>query len=163
MKLDVSEALAHPGQEYPFSGSQAMADQEIGGDTIHFEDCAVRGVLMADDQGDIAVRGEVSTVAHARCANCLAPAQAAVTNTFDEVFRRGGDPEDIEIFAYEGKEIDPDRLIMSYAIMALPIRFLCREDCPGFEYRDPDPAPEEPGVQHPFAGLSQLLDKDEEV
>ena len=52
---------------------------------------------------------------------------------------------------------------MSYAVMALPIRFLCREDCPGFEYRDPEAAPSEPGIQYPFAGLQQLLEKNEEV
>ena len=71
--------------------------------------------------------------------------------------------EDDEIFAYEGHEIPLDKLVMSYAVMALPIRFLCREDCPGFEYRDPDVAPAEPGIQYPFAGLQQLLENNEEV
>ena len=47
--------------------------------------------------------------------------------------------------------------------MALPIRFLCREDCPGFEYRDPEAVPSEPGIQYPFAGLQQLLQNNEEV
>ena len=52
---------------------------------------------------------------------------------------------------------------MSYAVMALPIRFLCREDCPGLEYKDPDAVPVETGKQYPFAGLRQLLDQMEEV
>ena len=130
MKLDVSNALSHPGQEYLFSGLQAIADQEISGDTVRIDDCAVEG---------------------------------EVENEFDEVFRRNGDQEDNEIFAYEGHEILLDKLVMSYAVMALPIRFLCREDCPGFEYRDPEAVPSEPGVQYPFAGLQQLLQDNEEV
>jgi len=163
MKLDVSEALAHPGQEYRFSGTQAIADQEITGDIVRIDDCAVEGEFMADEEGQIAVRGRLRTVAHAPCANCLQDASAEVENNFDEVFQRNGDMEDDEIFAYEGHEVLLDKLVMSYAVMALPIRFLCREDCPGFEYRDPDAIPAEPGTQYPFAGLRQLLDNNEEV
>ena len=163
MKLNVTEALSHPGQEYVFSGLQAIADQEIGGQTVRIDDCQVSGVYMADEDGNISVKGQLETIAHAPCANCLADAQAKVGNDFDETFLRGGDPEDDEIFAYDGHEVDLDKLVMSYAVMALPIRFLCREDCPGFEYRDPDVAPAEPGIQYPFAGLRQLLENNEEV
>ena len=163
MKLDVSDALSHPGQEYRFSETQAIADQEISGDRVRLDDCETEGVFMADEDGNIAVRGKLRTVAHARCANCLAEAQSEIENEFDEVFQRNGDPEDDEIFAYEGHEVSLDKLVMSYAVMALPIRFLCREDCPGFEYRDPDAEPSEPGIQFPFAGLRQLLDNNEEV
>ena len=163
MKLDVSDALSHPGQEYRFSGTQAIADQEISGDRVRLDDCETEGVFMADEDGNIAVRGKLRTVAHARCANCLAEAQSEIENEFDEVFQRNGDPEDDEIFAYEGHEVSLDKLVMSYAVMALPIRFLCREDCPGFEYRDPDATRTEPGIQFPFAGLQQLPDNNEEV
>ena len=163
MKLDVSDALSHPGQEYLFSGLQAIADQEIGGDIVRIDDWAVEGVFLSDEDGNISVRGKLSTVAHAPCANCLEDATADIENEFDEVFQRGGDPEDDEIFAYEGHEVSLDKLVMSYAVMALPIRFLCREDCPGFEYRDPDAVRSEPGIQFPFSGLQQMLDNNEEV
>ena len=163
MKLDVTEALANPGQEFGFSGSQAIADQEIGGDTVSFEPCEVSGVLLAGDDGQISVRGILNTTAHARCANCLAPAEVDVETSFDETFQPWGDPEDDEIFLYSGREINLDKLVMSYAVMALPIRFLCREDCPGFEYSDRTEPAGETGIQHPFAGLKQLLEQSEEV
>jgi len=163
MKLDVSEALAHPGQEYFFSGSQAIADQRIYTDTVRMDDCHVEGTYLTDEDGNVSVKGKLRTVAHAPCANCLAEASAEIENEFDETFQLNGDPEDDEIFSYTGREISLDKLVMSYAVMALPIRFLCREDCPGFEYRDPDVAPAEPGIQYPFAGLQQLLENNEEV
>ena len=163
MKLDVSDALAHPGQEYHFSGTQAIADQEIYGTVVRIDDCAVEGTYLADDQGNIRVEGRLRTTAHAPCANCLKDASAQVENEFQEDFIRNGDPEDNEIFAYEGHEVFLDKLVMSYAVMALPIRFLCREDCPGLSYKDPDAAPVETGKQYPFAGLRQLLDQMEEV
>ena len=71
----------------------------------------------------------------------------------DEEFIRNGDQEDDEIFAYEGHLVSLSKLVMSYAVMALPIRFLCREDCPGFEYSDRTEPAGETGIQHPFAGL----------
>ena len=163
MELDVSRALAQPGQEFPFSGTQAIADQEMFGTVVRLDDCAVAGTFMADDRGNISVRGRIETVAHAPCANCLKDASATVENEFDEEFIRNGDPEDDEIFAYEGHLVSLSRLVMSYAVMALPIRFLCREDCPGFEYTDRTENPAETGIQHPFAGLRQLLDQMEEV
>ena len=163
MELDVSRALAQPGQEFPFSGTQAIADQEIYGTVVRIDDCAVSGVFMADDRGNISVRGRVETVAHAPCAKCLSDASAKVENDFDEEFIRNGDPEDDEIFAYEGHLVSLGRLVMSYAVMALPIRFLCREDCPGFEIPDRTEDPEPSGIQYPFAGLRQLLDQMEEV
>ena len=110
MKLDVSDALSHPGQEYHFSGSQAIAEQEISGDIVRIDDCAVEGGFMSDEDGNISVRGKLRTIAHAPCANCLEDAAAEIENEFDEVFRRGGDPEDDEIFAYEGHEILLDKL-----------------------------------------------------
>lgn len=163
MELDVSRALAQPGQEFPFSGTQAIADQEIYGTIVKIDDCAVEGTFMADDEGNVSVRGRIDTIAHAPCANCLQEASAKVENEFDEEFIRNGDPEDDEIFAYEGHRVSLDKLVMSYAVMALPIRFLCREDCPGFEYTDRTDIPQETGIQYPFAGLRQLLDQMEEV
>ncbi len=163
MELDVSAALSHPGQEYPFSGTQAIADQEIYGTIVRIDDCQVEGTFMADSEGTINVRGQLFTRAHAPCANCLKEAAAGIRNEFDEDFIRNGDPEDDEIFVYEGHRVPMEKLVMSYAVMALPIRFLCREDCPGFEYKDPDAAPVEPGIQYPFAGLKELLDQTEEV
>ena len=160
MELDVSTALSHPGQIFPFSGLQAIADQEIYTTIVHLDDCHVEGNYMADDEGNISVKGKLITVAHAPCANCLQDASAKVENEFDEVFIRNGDQEDDEIFAYEGHLVSMSKLVMSYAVMALPIRFLCREDCPGFEYADPDATAAEEGVQYPFAGLRQLLDHD---
>ena len=163
MKLNVSEALAQPGREFRFSGTQAIADQEISGDLVRIDDAELEGSFLSDEEGNVSLRGTIRTIAHAPCAKCLEETEAEIRNEFDETFIRGGDPEDPEIFVYEGHEIEMDRLAMSYAVMALPIRFLCREDCPGFPYHDTDAAPGQTGIQYPFAGLRQLLDDNEEV
>lgn len=168
MKLNVSEALRNPGQEYPFHGEQTIAPVEIGGDTVTFDAAELSGTYFAADDGSVSVDGSLKTVAHAHCANCLEPASATVEASFRETFLRNGNPDDDEIFVYEGYQVDLDKLAMSYAVLALPMRFLCREDCPGFDAQngadnDFNLCQKELPGQHPFAALQQLLTKDEEV
>ena len=166
MKLDVSTALRTPGQEYAFHERQAMAPVEALGETVSFDDVEVKGTFQTLDDGSVTVDGTLTTVAHARCANCLAPAKAEVTGSFRETFVRGGDPEDDEIFVYDGYLVNLDRLILTYIMLNMPMRFLCGEDCEGmkayvegdrsvFLYREGEP----PRTQNPFAGLQQLLEQ----
>lgn len=168
MKLNVSEALRNPGQEYVFRGEQTIAPVEIYGDTITFDVADMTGTYFAADDGSVTVDGSLKTVAHAPCANCLEPASADIEAAFRETIQRNGDPNDDETFSYEGYQVELEKLAMSYAVLAMPMRFLCREDCPGLgEIHGADNdfqvcQKELPG-QHPFAALQQLLTKDEEV
>ena len=54
-----------------------------------------------------------------------------------------------------------EKLAMSYAVMHLPMRFLCKPDCQGYvqylDEEDPDTCQKELTGQHPFAALQQLL------
>ena len=163
MKLDVSRALKQPGESFPLDVEQAIAPQMIGGEEVRFDPARLTGTWMALEGGDIAVDLKLTTRAHARCANCLAPAHADVSESIEELFHLGGDPEDSEIFVYTGQEIDLERLAMSYAVLGLPMRFLCREDCdkaPSYDDADIDVClcqEEELPGQRPFAALKQLL------
>ena len=161
MKLDVLQALRNPGTEYAFSVEQAMAPQDVGGSEVSFDPVKLWGKLTAAEDGSVTVEGQLSTVAHAQCANCLAPASSDVSGAFRETFIHGGDPEDDEIFAYTGGRLDLERLTLTYVLLNMPSRFLCREDCV-FEYEDADGdvmmlCQDEVNVQRPFAALQQLL------
>ncbi len=162
MTFNVSRALKQPGTPFPLDVEQAIAPQEVGGETVTFEPARLKGSFMAVDNGKVELRGVLTARAHAHCANCLAPAEAAVEEAFDEIFEPGEDTGDPEVFTYTGQEIDPERLAMSTAVLGLPPRFLCREDCDGQpDYIDADVEvclcqKELPG-QRPFAALKQLL------
>ena len=161
MFLDVSIALKHPGEPYAFRVEQEIAPQEIGGETITFDPAVL-------EEEQVTVEGELRTVAHAMCANCLAPAQAEVRVPFRETFLRDADPEDDEQYAYSGSAIGFEKLAMSLAVLNLPMRFLCKEDCQGLlkQYGgdiETTARQKELQKEHPFAALQQLLTKDEEV
>lgn len=128
MFLDVSIALKHPGEPYAFRVEQEIAPQEIGGETITFDPAVLEGTYSTEEE-QVTVEGELRTVAHAMCANCLAPAQAEVRVPFRETFLRDADPEDDEQYAYSGSAIGFEKLAMSLAVLNLPMRFLCKEDC----------------------------------
>ena len=162
MKLDVIQALRNPGQEFPFQVEQAIAPQEVSGETVTFDPALMKGVYSATEDGSVTLDGVLTTVAHARCANCLSPASADVEAEFRETFYHDGQPEDDDRFAYEGSVVELERLAMFTAMLALPMRFLCREDCPGLgAYAGKDvytrSSQEELPGQHPFAALQQLL------
>ena len=166
MKLDVSKALRDPGTSYPLDVVQTIAPQENFGEEVTFEDASLKGSYQALEDGSVVVEGTLQTVAHSHCAKCLEPASADISTPFRETFLRDGDPEDDEIFAYSSSVIDFEKLAMSYAVLNMPIRFLCREGCAGFgDYSGEDDAlnHNEDENEHPFAALRQLLREDEEV
>lgn len=72
-----------------------------------------------------------------------------------------GRPEDDEIFAYEGAQLDFAKLTLTHVLLNLPMRFLCKEDCRGFEeYEEVNQhkhCRDDANVQRPFAALQQLL------
>ncbi len=161
MKLDVLHALRNPGTEYTFTAEQTMAPQDMNGLEVSFDPVQLSGVLMAASDGSVTVDGRLTTVAHAPCANCLAPASSTVEGEFRETFIFEGDPEDDEIFAYQGSALDLERLTLCYVLLNTPMRFLCREDCV-CEFMDADDdvtmlCPDDLNVQRPFAALQQLL------
>ena len=171
MKLDVSIALKNPGQPYPLHGEQTIAPIDVYGEEVSFDDAEIEGAYTANEDGSVTVEGKLKTVAHAQCAMCLEPASAEIQATFRETFLRDGDPEDDEIFAYAGSVVGFEKLAMSYAVLNMPMRFLCSEDCGGLmEFSGADNNTDQKEMQstHPFAALQQLLDsgavkKDEEV
>ena len=139
-----------------------MAPLEITGETVALDDALLEGTYVAMENGDVVVDGTLSTVAHAHCAYCLAPASARVETDFHETFVYGGDPEDDEVFCYESGKVDFERLVLSYVVLNLPMRFVCGSDCPGtgdWESRGVSVrlSQEELPGQHPFAALKQLL------
>ena len=145
---------------------QAIAPQEISGETVTFDAALMKGVYSAAEDGSVTLDGVLTTVAHARCANCLSPAGADIEAEFRETFYHDGQPEDDDRFAYEGSAVELERLAMFTAMLELPMRFLCREDCPGLgEFAGKDvytrSSQEELPGQHPFAALQQLLDEQE--
>lgn len=172
--FDVTQALRDPGRPYPFRVEQTIAPQDVMGQTVAFDPALVAGHVIATPEGDIMVEGTMSVTAHAPCAYCLEPANTMLQAVFSETFLRDGDPEDDEVFTYTSSSLSFEKLVLSYALLELPMRLICGEECKGVpelgDGQSPikweaDVAASQKDQQnaHPFAALQQLLTKDEEV
>jgi uncharacterized metal-binding protein YceD (DUF177 family) len=165
MELDVTKALLAPGTEFPFSAGGSLPPQQVLGETVTFDPVSLTGSYSALD-GTVRLTGRLETVARAKCALCLKPAEAPLDIPFDETFRKDANELEDEDFRYEGNRVPLIHLALTLVMLNLPMRFLCREGCEGSEaYRTyireiPEgPYEEEPQMQRPFEGLQDLLEK----
>lgn len=91
----------------------------------------------------ILAAGEVDGTARLECVRCLTEFDAPFSGTFDAEFRptvevRTGEPlplpEDNEIFLIDNNhQLDLAEILRQVAILGLPMRPVCGDQCPGFE------------------------------
>ncbi len=169
MLLDISRALRSQGTEFPFELSGEIPTQDILGEPVSFDGVTLSGMYSAAGKS-VLIMGQLTAAVHARCAKCLGPAQVELMVPFREIFVQDGDPEDPDKFAFEGTFLDLSHLMLSMAVLALPMRFVCGEDCKGLcpvcgenLNKNHCTCRKEMQAKHPFEALQQLLTKDEEV
>ena len=175
MLLDISRALRAPGEDIPFLHRDAIPPQEIFGETVTFSDVLLAGHYSITDES-LRIWGKLTAAAHGHCAGCLKPVDYEVDVPFDEVFTRLSrypqkeeTHDEEERLEYEGSKVELSHLAMTLAVLDLPIRFECGEDCPALQGLTPEDTPSTHACQkdmpdqHPFSALQQLLTKDQEV
>ena len=129
--------LEFTGEEETLSESLARLKPQEGV-TI---DPTVRGSLqIVKDGGEIRLFGVVEGVVRFRCARCLSDFTLDVKAN-PNLAVRGGDltsgaeqesaEEEAEAFFVEGDEIDVGDVIVQEFLLEIPMKPLCREDCPG--------------------------------
>lgn len=167
MILDINRALSIPGVEHAFDISLSEAEGEM---KVLFPDgVRVWGTVMGAGE-TVFVRGTVEALIDADCARCLTPIHVAVTAPLDEVYAKEVDPDDPEKLAYSGHTLDISEQVHAAFLLNMPMRFLCREDCPGLcpgcganLSQGSCSCQKELPQQHPFSALQSLLTEDEEV
>lgn len=96
--------------------------------------------LTRTDRG-ILVTGRISAPVDTSCSRCLSPFACPVTFRLDEEFYPTVDvvtgmplpqPEDADSFTIdENHMLDLYEAVRQYALLALPMKPLCKQDCPG--------------------------------
>ena len=116
----------------------------------------------------VQVRGEMEFTASARCALCLKEASRAMKTTFDAVFALAPNPDNPDLYLYEGKELDLTDMATDAATLALPMQWRCRPDCKGLcpvcgadRNLTSCSCRQDSGKENPFAVLQQLMTEDE--
>ena len=154
LKIDV-ERLSDEPEEIRTELDEAWFARELEG-VVHAEQPGEGRVEFQVERmsGEkIQVTGRIQAKFAAVCGRCLEAAPVSVDEHYYMVFEPQGDvdglPDEVELTeadlsweGYQGDEIDLNPQVREQCLLAVPMRPLCREDCPGIAYDTG--APEEP-------------------
>ncbi len=168
MRLDVSKALVAEGEAIPFAGEVALPETVILGERVLFPGGAKLTGTYTSIGGTIEVCGEMAFEASARCARCLKTAEKAFVAPFDALFSLTPSEDNPDLYVYDGAWIDPLDMACDTAQLALPMRWICAEECKGLcpvcgadQNLIMCTCRIEGDIKHPFSALQQLLTEDE--
>ena len=167
--LRVGDALKNPGQEFPFEADAVMPEMEVLGDPVRFENISVTGTVVGTSE-TVSVKAEVRADVESLCARCREQVVRPIVAEMDAEFSRVPDSENPDLYAFEGTNVDLSQAISDALILALPFRFLCKEDCKGLCPKcganlnaGSCSCPKEDDDSNPFAALRMIVDHNEEV
>ena len=167
--LDVSAALKNPGQAYAFDVQPELEEMEVLSDPVRFEDVVAVGEFFGTGER-VSVRGQVTATVTSRCAKCLEPVTIPLHAEMDALFARQIDPEDPDLYLFEGSKADLTDAVRDALLLELPYRFLCSEDCKGLCSQcgvnlnlGTCTCQEGLNVDNPFSALKAIVQNDEEV
>ncbi len=129
--LNVSQALRNPGQLFPFEARVTLPGMEIFSDTVFLEDVRAEGEFLATDDGRISVKATARADARAHCSRCLEEVVTPVEAQVDALYSRVPDPDDPDLYGFEGYALDLTDAVRDALVLELPMRFLCKPDCKG--------------------------------
>lgn len=166
--LNVSRALQNPGQLYPFSMELSVEEAQVFGETVRFAQAQLEGTFLGAEK-TVTVRGELRAEATMACARCLQSVRVPLCARIDERFSRERDPNDPDVYVFEGSALDLDACAREALLLQLPMRVLCSEECKGLcpvcgaNRNQVSCACLEGEVISPFSALKAMVQNDEEV
>jgi len=97
-------------------------------------------IVMDKSNSQIVIKGEISAKAHLTCDRCNVEFDDILSNSFKNVYIFSGNPEEnnSENVIYLNRETDKIDLsadIKDYAILSVPMKILCGDDCKGLCFK----------------------------
>ena len=167
--LRVGDALKNPGQEFPFEADAMVPEMEVLGDPVRIEEITVSGTVVGTG-ATVGVKAEIRAKVESLCARCREKVFRPIVAELDAEFAREPDSEDPDLYTFEGTTLDLSQAIGDALVLALPFRFLCKEDCKGLcpkcganLNKGSCSCPKDEDDSNPFAALRLIVDHNEEV
>ena len=136
--------IPEDGLHLRFSGNEDFLSDAVKAISISGDvriDPHVRGKIdIIRRSEDVSFSGAVLGSMRQRCSRCLADFTVEKEMKLDLRLRTGGlaaqlqhsaEQEDADIVFVEGLELDPAELILQELLLEIPMKPLCREECPG--------------------------------
>lgn len=131
MIIQISSALKHPGQSFPFSVSGSIEKIDVYGDQINIENpISIEGSIMYTGE-DFFVRGNFSANYTAHCGLCGKEVTNKIECEFNEEFCITEDLSHPDRFTYVGNTIDISKMVLDNIYLKLPLKLICNQECQG--------------------------------
>jgi|GEM_PF-665654 len=131
MIIDLSSALKHPGQSFPFSVEGTIEDINLYGDVMKLQNpVEVNGTIMYTGE-NFFVKGSFSVGYSTSCALCFKEVKRNVECTFSEEFALDEDISHPDRYTYLGSNIDITKMVIDNICLNMPLKHLCKEGCLG--------------------------------
>lgn len=170
MALDVGRALKNPGQVFSFQERLTLPEMEVLSDPVRFDGVAVAGEFFYTGEHRISLRAEAEATVVSRCSRCLESVETPVHATIDALYARQPDPEDPDLYPFEGNLVELTDAVRDALLLELPLQFFCRPDCKGLcpvcgvnLNRESCTCQEANVATGPFSALKEYVLNDEEV
>jgi len=167
--LNVSNALKHPGQVYPFQAALELEEMEVLSDIVRFEEIHAEGEYFFAEE-KLSLKANVDAFVCTRCSKCLEDVRQPIHAKMDAVFTRQPDPDDPDLYSFEASIMELTDAVRDALLLEFPIRFLCSEDCKGLcpqcgvNLNKGSCTCQEGGeVTNPFSALKAIVQNNEEV
>ena len=131
LTLDVGKALKNPGQVYPFRAAMSLPEMEVLSDPVRFDDIQLDGEFFCSGDNRISLRVKAGATVVTRCCRCLEPVRAAQRAQIDALYARQSDPDDPDLYVFEGHELDLTDAVRDALLLEIPMQFFCKPDCKG--------------------------------
>ncbi len=165
MKIDIAGAVKNEGEVYSEGYDGPLKSLDFMGEHFEFPSVHVTVQFHFDGEG-LVVGGSFKADIEVNCSRCLKTFVYPVSFEFSEYFKKQPG-EDDGIYPLTTDIVDLSTMLLDNIVMALPMRFLCREDCKGLcsicgrdlNESDCECSPE---MKNQFGALAGLYDNEEE-
>lgn len=133
LQLDIARLKRSPGDSASFELLADLPPLELPGESISFSGPVKAGGVVTNTGTTLAVEGEVSGRLNLTCGRCLEPFQYSFKVPIEETYTQApvseGDRGEAVPFTGDVLELTPE--VVKSIILALPMKAVCREECPG--------------------------------
>lgn len=137
MKINIAAIKDVQGGSIPFDFSVDAKTLHADNDALDFIGAIKVHGTATNNGRAILVQGELCATVQLKCSCCLEPFLLALHEEFSEEFVEGahqenqGGQDEHEYIYYQGDEIPLNELVHDHMLLALPMRFVCQENCRG--------------------------------
>ncbi|HPU36293.1 MAG TPA: DUF177 domain-containing protein [Bacillota bacterium] len=140
LQVDVASLKRNIGETSCYELQAALPPLEIRGEKVSFWEPVKVSLVVCNTGEGLLARGQITGELQLACDRCLELFHYAFSLPFEETYRpvpgggevpSGSGEKDAESVTFSGDILDITPEVLNSIILSLPMKALCKEDCPG--------------------------------